>query len=100
MRLPRARMLSLLLLAAAATAQCDRGTITGTVTDQAAAVIPNAAIIATNAETGARFDTVTTGTGNYTLPQLPAGEYNLSVSAAGFSTFVQQGLTIQAAQTV
>ena len=92
-------MLSLLLLAAAATAQSDRGTITGTVTDQAAAVIPNAAIIATNTETGARFDTVTTGTGNYTLPQLPAGEYNLSVSAAGFSTFVQQGLTIQVAQT-
>ena len=81
------RMLGLLLLAATASAQSDRGTITGTVTDQARAVIPNAKILATNTETQAQFETATTGTGNYTLPQLPAGEYDLSVSAAGFSTY-------------
>jgi hypothetical protein len=98
MRQKPIRMLGLLLLAATASAQSDRGTITGTVSDQAQAVIPNAKILATNTETQAQFETATTGTGNYTLPQLPAGEYDLNVSAAGFSTFIQKGLTIQVAQ--
>ena len=92
------RVVTVLLLAALARAQSDRGTITGTVTDQAAAVVPGAAITATNTETQAHFETTTTGTGNYTLPQLPAGEYDLSVAAAGFSTFIQKGITIQVAQ--
>jgi hypothetical protein len=87
------QVVSLFLIAAAALAQSDRGTITGTVTDQANAVVPNAAIVATNKDTGAHFETATTGTGNYTLPQLPAGEYDLSVAAPGFGNFVQKGIT-------
>ncbi len=45
--------LCLLLLASAALAQSDRGTITGTVTDSTGAVIANAQIQAKQAETGA-----------------------------------------------
>ena len=56
-------------------AQTDRGAITGTISDPAGAVVPNAKISAKNAETGAVYETVTTGTGNYTLPSLPAGTY-------------------------
>src|SRR4026208_1578051 len=55
------------LMAAAAFAQSDRGTVTGTVADQTSAVIPGARIVATNAETSARFETRSTETGNYTL---------------------------------
>ena len=61
------------LFALTAFAQNDRGTITGEVKDQAGAVIPGATVIATNAGTGAESKTTTTGTGNYTLPSLPAG---------------------------
>ena len=75
----------MLCIATCAFAQSDRGTITGTVADPTGALIPAAQIVLTNAETGYRAETVTTATGNYTLPALPVGVYKLSVSHAGFS---------------
>src|SRR5689334_16751872 len=72
--------LSLLLFGLSALwAQSDRGTITGTVSDPAGAVVPAAALTLTNTGTAAVYDTVTTATGNYTLPSLPSGRYNLRV---------------------
>jgi hypothetical protein len=91
--------ISALGLVALAVAQTDRGAITGTVSDPAKAVIPGAAVVAVNSETGAQYETVTTETGNYTLPSLPAGLYNLSVSAPGFTRYVQQGIRVQVVQT-
>src|SRR5881397_4100629 len=81
-------------------AQSDRGTITGTVADQTNAVIPGAGVVATNTETGTKYETVSTETGNYTLAQLPAGVYQLSVELPGFKKYVRQGLTVQAAQII
>jgi hypothetical protein len=43
---------------------------------------------------------VSTATGNYTLPELPAGTYEVTVTVPGFKKFIRQGLTIQVAQTV
>jgi hypothetical protein len=80
-------------------AQSERGSITGAVSDQANAVIPGAHVAATNTQTGVQYESVTTPTGNYTLAQLPAGSYDLSVEAAGFSKFIQQGIRIYVAQT-
>ena len=80
-------------------AQGDRGTITGTIADPGGAVVPNAVIAAINTETGARFETVSTGTGNYTLVSVPAGVYNLEVTSPGFCKFVQQGIRVQVAVT-
>ena len=95
--------LALVILAAgfptAGLAQSDRGTITGAVLDPANAVVPNASVVLKNTATAAEYDTVTTGTGNYTLPSLPAGRYNLTVSASGFSQYVQEGIEVQVAQT-
>src|SRR5262252_3950967 len=84
----------------AAVAQTDRGTITGTVTDSSGAVIPSAAIRARNTATGAAYETVATATGNYTLPSLPAGTYDLAVTANGFSTYVQRGIGVEVVQTL
>src|SRR5215468_3274751 len=102
MKLRGALLVCLLLTvyASSAFAQTDRGTITGTVSDPTNAVIPGASVVATNVETGAKYDTVSTETGNYTLAQLPSGNYQLSVELPGFKKYVRQGLTIQAAQTV
>src|SRR5882672_400743 len=80
-------------------AQNDRGTITGTIADPARAVVPGAAVSGINTETGAKFETVSTPTGNYTLVQLPAGIYNLEVSAAGFARYIQKGIRVQVAVT-
>jgi len=81
-------------------AQSDRGTITGTVSDPAGAVVPNAQIEARNVGTGAIYQANSSGTGNYTLPQLPAGAYELSVTVTGFKKFVRPDITVQVAGTV
>ena len=64
------------------------------------AIVPGPHRHAKNTESGAQFDTVTTGTGNYTLASLPAGVYDVTVSAAGFNKSVQQGLRVQVAMTI
>ena len=87
-----------LLLALIAFAQSDRGTITGTVSDPAGAVVANAAVEARNTETAAVYSAATTATGNYTIPQLPAGPYTVSVSVAGFKKYSRSGLQILVAQ--
>jgi len=68
-----------LILALNAFAQSDRGTITGTITDPAGAVVPGATVIASHKATGATYPTVTTRTGDYTLPSLPSGVYDVTI---------------------
>jgi hypothetical protein len=89
----------LFLTAFAAFAQSDRGTITGAITDAQGAVIPNAKVSAVSGDTGAEYATVTTATGNYTIPQLPAGPYRLTIEAPGFKKYEQKNITVQSAQT-
>src|SRR5262245_24808040 len=81
-------------------AQSDRGTITGTVSDQTSAVIPGASVLAVNGETGAKYETISTETGNYTLTQVPPGVYSLTVELPGFKKYVRQGITVLVAQTL
>ena len=81
-------------------AQSDRGTITGTVSDPTGAVIPGANVVATKTETGVQYQTLSTETGNYTLGQLPAGTYQLSVELPGFKKYTRQGITVLVAQTL
>ena len=88
----------LVVAGAAAFAQSDRGTITGSVTDQAGAVIPNAAIEVKNINTAAVYQTQSSSTGNYTFSQLPAGKYQMSSSVPGFKQFVRTGITVMVAQ--
>jgi hypothetical protein len=89
----------LFLLALAAFGQSDRGTITGTVSDPSGAVVAGAPVEIRNVDTGAVYSAGTSATGNYTLAQLPAGQYELSVTVAGFKKFVQQKITVDVAQT-
>jgi hypothetical protein len=89
-----------LICAVAAFAQGDRGTITGTVSDPTGAVVPNANIQITNADTSAVYKVATTNTGNYTLANLPVGTYELTVDAPGFKKFNRPGLIVQVAETI
>ncbi len=86
-------------LGAGLMAQIDRGTITGTVQDQAQARVPDAAVIAINTETGVEFKTITTESGNYTIPALPAGTYRVTVEVPGFKRASQPNVLVQVAQT-
>jgi hypothetical protein len=75
---------------AAAFAQTDRGTITGTISDPAGAVVAGAVVDAKSSATDAVFQVASTNTGNYTLSQLPAGDYEMTVAVPGFKKFVRQ----------
>src|ERR1700730_12511985 len=83
-----------------AMAQSDRGTITGTISDPAGALVPTAPVQARNVETGALYEAASSATGNYTLAQLPTGNYELSVTVTGFKKYVRQGLFLPVAQTL
>jgi hypothetical protein len=92
-----AALLVTLLAGTALVAQSDRGAITGTVSDQAGAVVPGAEVNVLNTASGATYNTVTTETGNYTIPSLPSGNYDLTVNRSGFGKHVQTGIPVQVA---
>ncbi len=81
-------------------AQSERGTVTGVVRDASGAVVPGAAIRITNVATNVNTATTSNGSGEFTVPGVAAGKYNLRVEKQGFRTFVLAGVTVDAATTV
>ncbi|HET8891185.1 MAG TPA: TonB-dependent receptor [Candidatus Angelobacter sp.] len=59
--------------------------ISGTVVDPQGAVVPGAKVTATNQATGVQRSVNTTSTGNYVIPNLQPGKYDVGVSAKGFA---------------
>jgi hypothetical protein len=75
-------------------AQVSGATLTGTVKDSSGAVIPNAQIAITDVATGVTRTVSPGGAGLYTAPNLLPGTYEIRVTATGFSTQVQRGVTL------
>jgi hypothetical protein len=78
-----------LLFSGLAPGQVTSGTILGTVTDSSNSSVPNAKIRITNSGTGIASDIKSNSDGNYELPYLIAGEYEVAVEAPGFKSFRQ-----------
>jgi hypothetical protein len=78
-----------------AVAQAPTGIITGTVSDESGAVIPNATVSMTNKATGAARTAITNAEGLYSAPSMEAGEYEVRVEVQGFKTTVRAA-TVQA----
>jgi hypothetical protein len=94
------RLLVTLLLFAPASrahAQASTGSILGTVADPAGAVVSGAKVTITNARTAAVSVIITNSAGLYTVPNLPAGRYNVSVSAPGFSQEIASDVVLDVA---
>lgn len=89
-----------LLLAIAAFAQSDRGTITGTVTDPSSAAVAGANVEAKNLDNGSIYKATTTTAGSFTITSVPVGRYNVAVSATGFKVASQTGVAVLLDQTV
>lgn len=70
------------------------GGLSGVVTDQSGAVIPNAQVQIANTETSAANSTTTDDEGKYEFDDLPAGNYRLQIQANGFQRSVIQGLSL------
>jgi outer membrane receptor protein involved in Fe transport len=90
-------LLFVLLAAVSVSAQTFRGTILGTVTDPSGAVVAGAQVTVKNTGTGLQRSTTTSGDGSYSLPELPIGTYDVTVSQAGFQTSVTRGVTVDVA---
>ncbi len=75
--------------------QGDTGSLSGTVTDPAGAVVPAAKVVAIHVPTGRQFSVTTTQAGVYAFPNLPTGPYELTVEHAGFKKFVQTGIEVR-----
>jgi len=71
-------------------AQGIRATVVGRATDQSGAVVPGVAITITNTGTNESRATMTSDSGDYTVSQLPPGDYNLTAEIAGFNKVVQR----------
>src|SRR5581483_1671281 len=80
-------------------AQVPTGTIRGIVTDPSKAIVPHATVTVRNRATGAERKGTSNSTGEYQVPALPPGEYEVKVSQAGFKTGVSI-VTLQVGESV
>jgi hypothetical protein len=94
---PRLLVVFVLLSTAMLVGQTFRGTILGTVTDPSGAVVAGATVKVKNVATGLERTTATSGDGSYAVPELPIGTYSVTVSQAGFQTFVVTGVAVDVA---
>jgi hypothetical protein len=87
-----------LLASSHAFAQTSSSLLQGTVTDSSGALIPNARVVATLANTQTNYSTVTNEGGNYVIPDVRPGEYSISAEAAAFKRTVRTGVVIEVNQ--
>ncbi|HSU33897.1 MAG TPA: TonB-dependent receptor [Bryobacteraceae bacterium] len=87
------------LLVTPCAAQLATAELTGTVTDQSGADVPNAKVTVTKIDTGLSRSVVTDGSGNYKFTLLDPGVYNLSAAAQGFKKTIQSNFELQINQS-
>src|ERR1700681_31838 len=77
-----------------AKAQVSGATLSGLVTDEQGGPVANATISIKNAGTGVARDVTSNSDGIYSAPNLLPGNYELTVTATGFQTLAQKGVTL------
>jgi len=76
------------------TAQSESAGVSGRVTDQSNLVMPEVEVEAKNTDTGVTYTTKTNGSGFYSLPNLPPGNYLMNVRRLQFRTVSVTGITL------
>ncbi|HEU5352656.1 MAG TPA: carboxypeptidase regulatory-like domain-containing protein [Terracidiphilus sp.] len=91
-------MLALLLsmcATPAAWSQLTSGDVVGSVLDKSGAVIGDATVTATNVATGVVTKTTADKLGEFRIPNLPAGTYNITATAPGFAVFTLKNFQVE-----
>ncbi len=87
---------AVLALTFSAFAQVQNAQFAGTVTDPTGAAIAGAKITVHNAATDLKVTTTTNSSGYFFVKEVPPGVYKITVEAAGFKTFNDNGVTANA----
>jgi hypothetical protein len=95
-----AGLVACLLFIPASHSQSTFGSITGTVTDPASAIVPDAEVEVANEGTGAVRRVTTGSAGVFNVPNLDLGTYRVRVTGTGFNTYERTGLTLTANQVI
>jgi hypothetical protein len=91
---------SLVMLAWSGAAFAQTGTIQGTVTDATGAIVQGAEVTVRNVGSNTSRAVSSSSVGGYSLPDLPAGSYEISVKKAGFRQFVVPAAPLTVAQVL
>jgi len=97
MRLLSCALLALLCTPFLTRAQ-DTGSITGTVSDASGSVLPDAEVKVSNLAIGLSRTITTNAEGDYLAGGLPAGTYEISVTAKGFKSYSAKNIILQVAE--
>jgi hypothetical protein len=94
-------LITLALAIAPVWGQVNTGTISGTVRDASGAAVAGATVTVRNTATSAERSVTTGNNGDYTIPGLAPGIYELTVTSTGFAKFTAQvEVTVASAVTV
>ena len=88
-------VLALFLAAAFTFAQTTSGDLVGTVKDASGAMIPNASVTVMNEATGVATSMKSGAAGEFRASNLLPGQYDLSVTSAGFEPYTLHGITVE-----
>ena len=94
------RLLPVIFLFGALSAQTFQASVTGNVRDQSGAVIPNVQVTAIEVANGTKYSAATNESGIYRFPALPPAQYKFSAALQGFKTFEQGPITLQVQQAL
>ncbi len=87
-------VLAIALLCALASQAATSGSISGTVKDPSGAVLPGASLILRNTSLGTQYKTTADANGYYSFPNLPVGEYDLTLTQPGFKAMQKSGIVV------
>ncbi|HEX9928056.1 MAG TPA: carboxypeptidase regulatory-like domain-containing protein [Pyrinomonadaceae bacterium] len=94
-----AMLFLLALLSSSTFAQQITATVTGTVSDPNAAVVPGATVTMTSVDTGLVKTATTNDDGQYTVAFLQPGNYNIRIEKTGFAPVTRENIQLEVAQT-
>ena len=72
--------------------QATSSIIVGTVVDASGSTVPGAAVAAKNVDTNVNYTGVANSAGDYRINNVPAGRYDVTVTAKGFTTATTAGV--------
>jgi hypothetical protein len=100
LRLMYISVAALLLAAGFVYGQAVTGSLLGTITDSSGASVPSVKVVITEVNTGVSRTAETNASGNYSIPNLEPGTYNVIVEQPGFRKAVRQGVVVLVNTTV